>query len=102
LVLDVAIASVATAVPKNRIGQEEATERAKRLFPRLASRDSLYANTGIETRYACEPADWYHQRRSWEERTDAFRRHAVDLLEEVALKATEKADLNLRDVMRSS
>ncbi len=96
--LDVAIVSVATAVPKNKISQEEATERAKRLFPHLASRDGLYANTGIETRYACEPADWYHQRRSWEERTDAFSRHAVGLLEDVALKATKEAGLELGDI----
>jgi alkylresorcinol/alkylpyrone synthase len=96
--LDVAIASIATAVPKNKISQQEATERAKRLFPHLASRDSLYANTGIEMRYACEPADWYHKRRSWEERTEAFSRHAVDLLEEVALKTTRAAGLELQDI----
>jgi alkylresorcinol/alkylpyrone synthase len=96
--LDVTILSIATAVPRNKITQEEATERAKRLFPHLASRDSLYANTGIGTRYACEPADWYHQRHSWEERTDAFSQHAVDLLEEVALKATKAAGLELQDV----
>jgi alkylresorcinol/alkylpyrone synthase len=56
------------------------------------------SNTGIDTRYACEPPDWYHQRRTWEERTDAFSRHAVDLLEEVAFKATKAARLDLRDI----
>ena len=54
--LDVALLSVATALPKHKISQEEATKRARRLFPHLASRDGLYANTGVETRYACEPA----------------------------------------------
>ena len=96
--LDIAIASIATAVPKHRISQEEATARAKRLFPHLASRDSLFTNTGIEARYACEPPDWYHQRRSWEERTEAFNKHAIDLLEEVAVKATKAAGLELRDI----
>ena len=58
----------------------------------------FYANTGVETRYACEPADWYHQRRSWEERTEAFSRHAVDLLEQAALKATKAAGLELKEI----
>jgi alkylresorcinol/alkylpyrone synthase len=96
--LDVAIASIATAVPKYKISQREATERAKRLFPHLASRDSLFLNTGIEARYACESPDWYHQRRSWEERTDAFNKHAVDLLAEAALGATAAAGLELCDI----
>jgi alkylresorcinol/alkylpyrone synthase len=96
--LDVALLSVATALPKHKISQEEASERARRLFPHLASRDGLYANTGIETRYACEPADWYHQRRSWEERTEAFSKHAVDLLEQAALKATKAAGLELKEI----
>jgi alkylresorcinol/alkylpyrone synthase len=96
--VDVGVASVATAVPANEISQQEATERARHLFPRLASRDTLYGNTGIETRYACKPADWYHQARSWEERTEAFGRHAVDLLEEVARKTTASAGVSLGDI----
>jgi alkylresorcinol/alkylpyrone synthase len=47
---------------------------------------------------ACKPADWYNQPRSWEERTEAFSRHAVDLLEEVARKAMAGAGLSLGDV----
>jgi alkylresorcinol/alkylpyrone synthase len=96
--LDVGIASIATAVPKHRMSQEEVTERAQLIFPRLAARGALYANTGIETRYSCEPADWYHQQRSWEERTAAFSKHAVDLLVDVARKATERAGLKLHDI----
>src|SRR5262249_23571297 len=96
--LDVAIVSVATAVPKHKISQREATARAKRLFPHLASRDNLFLNTGIEARYACEPPDWYHQRRSWEERTNAFNRHAVDLVEEAAVNAIAAAGLDLGDI----
>jgi hypothetical protein len=45
--LDVGIASIATAVPKNRMSQQEVTERARRIFPRLAARGALYFNTGI-------------------------------------------------------
>jgi alkylresorcinol/alkylpyrone synthase len=96
--LDVALLSVATALPKYKISQQEATERARRLFPHLASRDGLYANSGIDTRYACETADWYHQHRSWEERSEAFCKHAVDLLEKAALKATKAAGLEPQQI----
>jgi alkylresorcinol/alkylpyrone synthase len=96
--LDVGIASIATAVPKNRMSQQEVKERAQRIFPHLAARVALYSNTGIDTRYSCKPADWYHQDRSWEERTAAFSTHAVDLLVDVARKATKRAGLELHDI----
>jgi alkylresorcinol/alkylpyrone synthase len=95
---DVAIVSVATAVPKHKLSQQAVTARAARLFPHLAARGALYANTGIETRYCCEHADWYHEKRSWEERAASFSKHAVDLLEQVACKTTERCGLTLRDI----
>jgi hypothetical protein len=48
---DVEIASVATAVPAHKICQAEITKRAREVFPHLAQLESLYGNTGIETRY---------------------------------------------------
>jgi alkylresorcinol/alkylpyrone synthase len=96
--LNVGIASIATAVPQHKISQKEVTERAKRLFPHLAARGNLYSNTGIDMRYACEPPDWYHERRTWEERSATFTKHAVDLLAEVACRATARAGLKLEDI----
>jgi alkylresorcinol/alkylpyrone synthase len=96
--LNVGIASLATAVPQHKISQKEVTERAKRLFPHLAARGNLYSNTGIDTRYSCEPPDWYHEPLTWEERSAAFSKHAIDLLAEVALKATARAGLKLNDI----
>jgi alkylresorcinol/alkylpyrone synthase len=95
---DVEIASVATAVPAHKICQAEITNRAREVFPHLARLESLYGNTGIETRYACEKPDWYYQRHGWETRTAVFQRHALDLLEEVALKTTEAASIRLDDI----
>src|SRR5262249_62410693 len=57
--LDVEILSVATANPKHRVSQGEALERAKTIFPHLSRLEGLYSNAGIETRYSCEPYDWY-------------------------------------------
>ena len=95
---DVEIASVATAVPEHRICQAESIKLAREVFPHLARLESLYGNTGIETRYACEPPDWYYQHHGWETRTAIFQRHALDLLEEVALKAAKGASIRLDDI----
>jgi alkylresorcinol/alkylpyrone synthase len=95
---DVEIAGVATAVPAHKVSQADISERAKVVFPHLARLEGLYANTGIETRYFCEPPDWYYERHGWEERTAVFQRHALALLEEVALKATAAAGIELADI----
>src|SRR5262245_34642605 len=96
--LDVAILSVATAVPEHTVAQNEAFERAKRVFPHLARMEALYNNTGVETRYACEPYQWCQEPHGWEDRTATFQRHALALLEEVAVKAVQGAGLALGDV----
>ena len=95
---DVEIAGVAIAVPPHKVSQADISEQAKTVFPHLARLESLYANTGIETRYACEPPEWYYQRHGWEARTEAFQRHALTLLEEVALKAIAAAGISLSDI----
>ena len=92
---DVEIAGVATAVPAYQVSQADISERAKVVFPHLARLEGLYANTGIETRYACEPPEWYYERHGWEARTASFQRHALALLEEVTLKAVAAAGIEL-------
>lgn len=95
---DVEIAGVATAVPAHKISQADISERAKAVFPHLARLEGLYANTGIENRYACEPREWYYERHGWEARTASFQRHALALLEEVTLKAVAAAGIELKDI----
>jgi len=95
---DVAVASVATAVPANAVAQTRAAERAREVFPQFTHMESLYTNTGIGTRYCCEPEAWYHQPHSWEERTASFQRHALDLLERVARDATTAAGLRFDQI----
>jgi hypothetical protein len=56
---DVEIAGIATAVPAHKLSQDDAANRAKSIFPQLALHDSLFGNTGIETRYACQPPEWF-------------------------------------------
>lgn len=95
---DVAVASVATAVPGEPITQAEIVQRARENYPQFAHMESLYANTGIKTRYACEPREWYLSPRTWEERTASFQRHALDLLERVAVDAVARAGLKLGEI----
>jgi alkylresorcinol/alkylpyrone synthase len=95
---DVVIASVATAVPDHTVDQADVVVRARAVYPQFAHMESLYANTGIKRRYSCEPSDWYLVPRTWEERTASFQRHALDLLEQVALEATARAGLKLDQI----
>jgi alkylresorcinol/alkylpyrone synthase len=96
--LNVELLSVATAVPAHRIDQREAAARAKRVFPVLARLYGIYENAGIETRYSCVEPDWCHKPHGWEERTEIFLRHALDLLEKVALEACRRAGLHPADI----
>jgi alkylresorcinol/alkylpyrone synthase len=96
--LDVEILSIATANPKHKLDQREALECAKSVFPHLARVEGIYTRSGVETRYSCEPYDWCQRPHSWEERTRAFQRHALSLLEEVAVKAVAEAGMLLTDI----
>src|SRR5262245_65674204 len=95
---DVAIAAVASAVPRHKVSQEVIAEGAKRFFPHLNGLASVFANTGIETRYVSEMPDWYLENRGWEERTAAFQRNAGMLLEQVTKKEVVAAQIELEDI----
>ena len=95
---DVEVLSLATANPRFRLPQAEAAFRAKELYPHLEKLWRLYDNTGIEFRYNCEPIEWYLRPHSWQERTDSFRRHALDLFEQLTVKLTEGAGVGLESI----
>jgi alkylresorcinol/alkylpyrone synthase len=96
--LAIEILSVVTATPKHKWLQSDVLGLAKKVFPHHAHLEGLYANTGIETRFACEPLDWCEQAHGWEDRTAAFQRHALALLEAVAVRAVARAGIELRDI----
>src|ERR1700733_3454141 len=83
--------SLATANPPYRLTQADAAARARELYPHLKRLWRLYDNTGIETRYNCEPIEWYLKPHSWEERTASFQKNALDLLEKLTRATTEAA-----------
>jgi len=92
------ILSIATANPGYKLRQEDALAGARAIFPQFARLESLFSNTGINYRYNCQPVEWYQQPHSWEERTAVFQKHALDLLEKIAVDATAQAGLSLKDI----
>lgn len=94
----VSILSLATAVPDHIVTQKEVAERARAVWPQFYKLEQLFANTGIERRYACEPEEWYLERHGWEDRSDTFCRHALDLLEQAARDAVAAAGIAVGDI----
>ena len=94
--------SLATAVPDQILHQAEVAGAARAVFEdELAHFQHLlpvYANTGIETRHACLPLQWYQAPHDFDERNKLNIRHAVQLLERVAAEALESAGLDVAEI----
>ena len=97
-----ALLSVATAAPTHVIDQDLAAEAAIALFGGKVFRDhhirSLFANTGIRTRRAVRPIEWYASAHPWEERNAVYLAEAEVLWLEAAREALRRADVDPKDV----
>jgi alkylresorcinol/alkylpyrone synthase len=90
---DVEIAGVGTALPA--ILPAEATEHARALFPHLGRLEAPTARPGL-ARVIHASREWHYAPQTV---TDGvFQRHALDLLEEVTLKATQAAGVQLSEL----
>ncbi len=89
---------MATAVPQHVVDQNWASATAQTVYPQFARLEALYTNTGIDTRYAVKPREWYLEPRTWEERTAVYQENAIELLERVAKQSVDEAGLSLRDI----
>ncbi|MFA5958472.1 type III polyketide synthase [Hyphomicrobium sp.] len=96
--IPVEILSIATANPPRRFSQDEVLANASEVFPHFSRLKGLFANTGVHHRHMCQPMSWYRERHTWEERTAVYQKHALDLLENVALDAVARAGLKLSDI----
>lgn len=94
--------SAVTAAPPHVLRQEEVLPAAVSHFgPQNASFQRLmtvYANAAIDTRRSCMPLEWYGRDHSFAERNALFLEHAVTLLENAAVRATEAAGLTLDEI----
>ena len=89
--------SLATAVPPDSIGQDEAKERARRafggrkaLFDRLSG---VFDNAGISKRHIVAPAEWYEASHGWYDRNQLYLRASEQLFFQAASAAIEQAGL---------
>ena len=94
--------SLATAVPKHKIRQEEVRASAKAYFGAKTGifqhLEPVFANAQIDTRYACQPFDWYLDPHDFGEKTALYTEHALALGLEVAEKALAAARLGAADI----
>ena len=96
------LVSLATAVPRHVLRQDDVARFAKILFG--ASNESdierllpAFANAGIETRYSCVPLDWYRKPRGWAEKNRLYIENAVPLAADAVLKSLAQAGLEASD-----
>src|SRR5579885_3454449 len=96
------LVSLATAVPRHVLRQDEVRERARLIFGAEAERFErlvpVYGNAGIETRYSCVPIEWYLEPHGWRDRNGLFVEHATELLETATRACLARAGLSVGDV----
>ena len=96
------ILSVATAVPKYKISQDDIEKAATGIFGSsmddFARLSTVYGNAAIKTRYSCVPLEWYERPCPFSERNRLYQENAVNLLAEAAEKALGLADLSFDDI----
>ena len=84
-----------TAVPAHRVDQQTIRDAVPLVFrSAYAEIDRLlplFDNTGVQTRYFCQPLDWYRNSHTFAESNAAYEKSALQLSEEAARAALEKA-----------
>jgi alkylresorcinol/alkylpyrone synthase len=100
--MPVSLVGIGTAVPPHVLHQDAVAELAREVFAdRYPDYDRLapvFKTSGIQTRYAVQPLDWYRTQRGWPERTGAYLDGVVALFEEAAGHALTCAGLAAADI----
>lgn len=96
------ILSVATAVPRFRMTQEDVAVAAAQVFDRQRSDIErlmpVFDNAGVVERYSSVPMDWYFQPHGWRERNQLYLENAIELLTNAATEALRQADRKPSDI----
>ena len=98
---EVALVSIATAVPPFALEQDEVAARVHAQFSRSEVVQRLmpvFTTTGIRRRYSCVPIEWYYDAQSWPQRNAIYLESAQALLERAAREALERAGLRADEV----
>lgn len=99
---NVALAAIATAVPRYVLRQEDVMRRVRALFEeRHVDIDRLlpaFGNAGIETRHSCVPIEWYQSPSDWKSRNALFIDNAVALMAEATESCLTQAGVSIGSV----
>jgi alkylresorcinol/alkylpyrone synthase len=91
----VGLIALSTASPPYELPQEDVARVARELFedrfPGFDRMASVFRTTGIRTRQAVMPIEWYLEPRGWPERTAAYLEAGVDLFVQAAQGALDEA-----------
>jgi len=98
----VQLLGLATAVPTVCLDQATVIAHARRIFGGRTSLfetlESVYTNARIDTRYACEPLDWFDAATGIAEKTRLYETHATQLAQQAAERALSEARLGASDI----
>ena len=99
---DVRLLGLAPVEAPFTLDQTDVIRRARAIFgPKMTEFERLakiFASTGIMTRQAVKPADWYEGAHGWPERTQAYLETGTALFVEAAETALARAGLKPDDV----
>lgn len=96
------VLSVATALPPYSVSQGEMKNFARRMFSG-SGRDverllPVFDNSGVQTRYFCVPLEWLDRMHSFPEKNALYVKHALELADEAARRAMERAGAAPEDI----
>src|SRR5438045_4699188 len=98
----IGIVSLETASPPFELAQEEVLQAVLThfgdRFPLVERLAPVFANSGIRSRQAVRPIEWYLEPRGWPERSEVYLQGALDLFCDAAGKALQAAGLTGADV----
>jgi alkylresorcinol/alkylpyrone synthase len=96
------IRSVATAVPRHRVGQQVAQQFCRSLFhatfPDIDRLLPVFSNALVENRYLSVPVEWFETDHSFAERNVHYIETALELGEEAISSCMRNADLTPKDI----
>jgi alkylresorcinol/alkylpyrone synthase len=99
---DPRILSVASALPPNRVRQEEAKRFARSMFGGVYSDVErlipIFDNVHVENRFFCVPLEWFAEDHTFPEKNDLYLEHALALSEKAARRALDRVGASPRDV----
>lgn len=91
----VRLLSLATSVPPNRVGRDDARTLARCVFGETlagyGALDRVFETSTVEQRWLARPLDWYRTGHGWSDRAAAFESTATALLAEAAGRALAAA-----------